>query len=496
MRLTDLRRTTSFRLAVLFLLLFGTAATLLCGFLFLQTRSYLAQRADATLRVELTALDQMDRTELAQVLAAHVAMDRHLQRPFAWFDARGERIGGSALTPPRFQVLAHPIGQPFAFMLQRDGRTVHFRGLTRALTGQQFLLVAEDMTSIRAFRDLLLRSCLWGGAATILLGLIGAAIAGAGAVRRIDGITRAVQRIVRGDLAGRLPTPGRSSDLDRLALEINFMLGEIERLMLEVKGVCDNVAHDLRTPLTRLLAGLERARRRAGSMDDYAVAVDEVMQGIRGLLQTFAAMLRIAEVESGARRAGFAELDLVQISTDVVEFYEPIAEQKGVVLRQLGDAAVPMRGDPSLLFEALGNLVDNALKFTPPGGQVGVRVFAGADGQGIEVSDTGPGIPPDQREAVLRRFYRAEQSRHTPGSGLGLALVSGVAGLHNMLVRISEANPGCRIALVGPLYRRPSSHSSYNQRSAGKIAGASETATPLPAGAPAPGEPRAAPLPP
>ena len=232
------------------------------------------------------------------------------------------------------------------------------------------------------------------------------------------------------------------------------MLAEIERLMLEVKGVCDNVAHDLRTPLTRLLAGLERTRRRGGSAEDYAAAVDEAIQEIHSLLKTFAAMLRIAEVESGARRAGFTNLDLSQITSDVVEFYEPMAEQMGVTLLQACDSAVVMHGDPNLLFEAVGNLVDNALKFTPPGGQVGVRSFADDDSQGIEVTDTGPGIPFNQRENVLRRFYRTEDSRHTPGSGLGLALVAGVAGLHEMAVHISDADPGCRIALIGARRQR------------------------------------------
>jgi signal transduction histidine kinase len=177
--------------------------------------------------------------------------------------------------------------------------------------------------------------------------------------------------------------------------------------------------------------------------------VAAVPSKIRALLKTFAAMLRIAEVESGARRAGFADLDLSEVGTDVVEFYAPIAEQKGIALSLACEAAVVMHGDPSLLFEAVGNLVDNALKFTPPGGRVDVRTFADRDGTGIEVSDSGPGIPADQRQAVLRRFYRTEQSRHTPGSGLGLALVAGVAGLHGMTIAITDANPGCRIALIG-----------------------------------------------
>ncbi len=450
MRLTDLRRTSSFRLAVLFLLLFGTAAALLCMFLYMQTRNYLDQRADQVLLTELAPFEGMDAAELHQVLAAHVAMDPHVHRPITLFGPGGAYLAGSPLTESQFRILGKPTDQPFTFMLQRDGRAVPFRGVARKLPGDRRLLVAQDMTSARAFRSVLLEATLWGGLATIALGLIGAIIAGAGAVRHIEGITRAVQSIVRGDLSRRLPTHGQVRELDQLAHEINFMLGEIERLMMEVKGVCDNVAHDLRTPLTRLLAGLERVRRRTGSLDEYADAVDEAIRELRELLKTFAAMLRIAEVESGARRAGFTTVELAQISGDVVEFYEPMAEQKGIVLRLADGASAPMHGDPSLLFEAVSNLVDNALKFTPTGGRIDLRVFADDAIQGFEVSDTGPGIPGDLREAVLRRFYRAEQSRHTPGSGLGLALVAGVAGLHGMTVHIDDGNPGCRISLVGP----------------------------------------------
>ncbi len=391
MRLAELPRTTSFRLAMLFLLLFGTAALLLCGFLYWQTKDFLSEREDETLVTEQAAFDGMDASDLRELLAAHVVMDPRLQRLLTLFGPAGERVAGQGPVGP--PVLAQPSDQPFTFTQQRNGRPVYFRGLIRHLSDRHYLLVAHDMTSIRAFGNLVLESCLWGGLATVLLGLTGAAIAGADAIRRIEGVIRAIQRIVRGDLSGRLPTRGDSGDLDRLAQEINFMLAEIERLMLEVKGVCDNVAHDLRTPLTRLLAGLERARRSAGSAEDYAAAVDEGIEEIRGLLKTFAAVLRIAEVESGARRAGFAYLDLSEIGADVVEFYAPIAEQKGVALSQAGDPAVVMRGDPSLLFEAIGNLVDNALKFTPPGGRVELRTFANDGGRGIEVSDSGLGIP-------------------------------------------------------------------------------------------------------
>jgi signal transduction histidine kinase len=271
-------------------------------------------------------------------------------------------------------------------------------------------------------------------------------------LRRIDAVTRAIERIVRGNLSERLPAGGgRAGDLDRLVQVVNGMLDDIERLMQEVKGVSDGIAHDLRTPLTRLLAGLERAQRRAASAGEYAAAVEAAIVETQGILATFSAMLRIAEVEDGARRAGFTRLDLAQVAADVTELYDPLAEAKGVTLalKTAGPGPVEIPGDPSLLFEAIGNLVDNAIKFTPAGGCVTVRVFQEDGRRGVAVADTGPGIPAAEREAVLRRFYRAEKSRHTPGSGLGLSLVAAVAKLHGLRLTIEDAHPGCRVTLAG-----------------------------------------------
>jgi signal transduction histidine kinase len=205
----------------------------------------------------------------------------------------------------------------------------------------------------------------------------------------------------------------------------------------------------LRTPPTRLLAGLERVRRRAASADEYEAAVDEAILEIKSLLKTFQAMLRISEVEDGARRAGFTTVDLRQVGADAVELYEPLAEAKGISLSLACETAVTpeMPGDPSLLFEAIGNLLDNAIKFTPSGGRVAVRILHAEGDLGITVSDTGPGIAPEEREAVLRRFYRAEKSRHTPGSGLGLSLVAAIARLHGVQLVIHDAAQGCCITL-------------------------------------------------
>jgi signal transduction histidine kinase len=448
-RLSELPRTTSFRLALLFLLLFGAASLALFGFMYCQTRGYLAMRVDNWLGREQSIYHALDPDARLEHLAAHVTGDPALERPFTLYDPAGKRIAGSPLSLPPDLLATMPQDQPFDFMIHHDGETVRYRGLVHRMpTTGNLLLIAEDMSSTTEFGEVLVTSFLWGGLVTALLGLAGAAMTGASAVRRIDAVTLAIQRIVNGDLSGRLPTQGSTGDLDRLILEINFMLSEIERLMYEVKGVCDNVAHDLRTPLTRLLAGLQRARRRASTAQEYAAAVDEAILETRGLLKTFAAMLRIAEVESGARRAGFAMVDLPRVAADAVELYEPMAEEKGVSLRLEADGAPAMRGDPNLLFEAIGNLMDNALKFTPRGGRITIRTFATPSSVGFQVADDGPGIPRNEREAVLRRFHRAEESRHTPGSGLGLALVAAVARLHGMELVITDAAPGCRITVA------------------------------------------------
>jgi signal transduction histidine kinase len=449
-RLVELPRTTSFQLALRFLLLFGTASLVLFGFLYWQTQHYVVARIDEWLVREQAMFGPMDQDNLLQRLNAHMVFDPTLERPLTLFDPAGHRIAGTPLGLPPATLLGMPHDVFHVFKVRQGSQTDNFRAIVRRRPSGDLLVVARNMDESRALASVLINAFISGALFTTMLGLAGAAIVGADAVQRIDGVTRAIQRIVSGDLSERLPTHGRTDDLDRLVIVINGMLGELERLMQEVKGVCDNVAHDLRTPLTRLLAGLERTRRRAGSVEEYIAAIDEATLETKSVLKTFAAIMRISEVESGARRAGFTDADLSEVVADAVELYEPMAEERGVRLMRLASEGNPvvMRGDPNLLFEAVANLVDNALKFTPRGGSVTVCGFARSGTIGVEVADSGPGIPRDEATSVLRRFYRAETSRNTPGSGLGLALVAAVARLHGMDLAIGDARPGCRITIA------------------------------------------------
>ena len=446
MQIADLPRTTGFRIAVQFAILYSVASLILFGFLLWQTNSYLLGSADIWLRREQRDYQQFDEAALRHALADRLRFDPLMERPFVLFDASGKRLEGSNIP---FPPSSAPTDQPFEFRVQTEGGQ-RYRGILHRMSWGDLLLVSQSIQGISDFEEVLLNATLWGGAVTAMLGLAGATAVGVGAVRRIDAVAITIQRIVMGDLSKRLPIRGTSDDLDRLASVVNGMLEQLERLMHEVKGVCDNIAHDLRTPLTRLLAGLERARRRAPSPDQQAV-FDEAIADTREVLTTFNAMLRIAEVEDGNRRVGFKAVNLAVIAADVVEFYAPVAEEKQITLT-MTSASTPVRpvqGDASLLFEAIGNLIQNAIKFTPAGGYVRVEMGASETGLWLTVLDTGPGIPVEEREAVLRRFYRLEKSRHTPGAGLGLSLVIAVARLHHLRLTIGDANPGCTVTLEG-----------------------------------------------
>lgn len=446
MRLVDLPRTGSFRLALLFLALFGAASAVLFGFLYVQTERFLLAGIDNWLTREAPVPFSAPIPEVRRLFALHAAGNAgNMERIFVLYAPDGRRLAGDELPRPgRIETS----GRPFFLTIQAGPSLMRYRGVAHRYRSGDVAVIAENLHESREFDEAFIGTAAWGALITAILGLGGATIVGLGSVRRFDAVAYAIQDIVRGDLSRRLPARGTSGDLDRLVHVVNGMLDDIERLMQDVKGVCDGIAHDLRTPLTRILAGLERSQRRAASSEDYALAVDDAIAELRGVLRTFTAMLRIAELEDGARRAGFTQVDLALIAEDVVDYYDPAAEEKGLTLKIAMRSQGPFTvdGDASLLFEAFANLVDNAIKFTASGG-VTVELTRHADGVQIAVSDTGCGIPPAEREAVFQRFYRAEHSRSSPGNGLGLTLVRAIAHLHNMAVRIEPLSPGTRVVL-------------------------------------------------
>ncbi len=447
MRLLEIPRTSSFRIALLFLLLFGAASVAMFVFIYWQTAGYLVSESDATFARLIATYKALDEPSLIREIDEHWRVDPGRMRPRSVFDASGKWLAGGLDTLPKIPAY----DEPFEFAAADiDGNSHPVRAMAHRLPNGEILVVTQDMFDIRKFDSLLARAIALGGALVLVIGFIGAVAMGLGAQRRIDAFTGEIQGIVKGGLVGRLPVLGSSDDIDRLATVVNSMLDEIERLMSEVKGVCDDIAHDLRTPLTRLIAGLERAERRAASGEEFADAIAQAHEEARLLLATFRALLRISEIEDSARRSEFVAVDLNRVARDVVEFFEPIAEEKKITIRiEGGGSPVCVLGDTHMLFDATCNLVDNALKFTQERGEVVVKTACVGREIVLEVRDNGPGIPEDEREAVLRRFYRSERSRHTPGNGLGLSMVAAVAKLHNMALVVEDGSPGCRIFLKG-----------------------------------------------
>ncbi|MEA3292517.1 MAG: HAMP domain-containing sensor histidine kinase, partial [Pseudomonadota bacterium] len=262
---------------------------------------------------------------------------------------------------------------------------------------------------------------------------------------QIESINTTSREIMSGDLSRRIPTRGSGDDFDLLAGNLNAMLDRIQALMEDVRRVSDNIAHDLRTPLARLRNRLELLKTDADADSPDSQAVEQAVAEADGLLATFNALLRIARIEAEQRREAFEQVALDTVVQDVAEFYEPLAEDKAQRLLLDLQPGIRLQGDRDLLFQALANLLDNAIKYTPRGGRIEISLQSSEIGVRLIVADNGPGIPVEAREKVLQRFFRMEESRTTPGNGLGLSLVAAVAKLHGITIRLEDNRPGLRV---------------------------------------------------
>lgn len=441
MRLRNLHRTSGFHVALLFFATFGSASLALFGFLYLETRSYGRTAAYEWVQWESARLTRLSPTQLRERTDDWEDFEQG-GRPLVVFDPSGKRLAGAAIP---FPALAR-VGRPFVLMQDIGGQTQQYYSVLRRLPDGNLLLVSRSAKVLEALETALVSTFVWGIGGTIAIGFVGAIVFGVGSLRQIEAITSSAEQIMRGDLSGRLPSRGFSADLVHLTSVVNEMLAQLERLMSEVKGVNENIAHDLRTPLTRVIASLERALRNAKTADDYRAVTEDVLAEVQHIVVRFSALLRISEMEDRVRRAAFSQVALDRILDDAVDYYEPIAADKGVTLVWERPPEPPsIEGDASLLFEAVSNLVDNAIKFTPKGGRV--RVTVTSNPAGIVVSDNGCGIAPDEFDRVRRRFQRSGAARSFSGFGIGLSLVDSIARLHNLDFDLAPNDPGCRAGL-------------------------------------------------
>jgi signal transduction histidine kinase len=448
-RLPEFVSTTTFRWTVAISGAFVLCAFLMFGFVLTQTYIYALSDTDSlnSENVRLIVAEEADGR--VRRLNEYLQNDPRREKLGALFDSDGQRIAGNIENLPSDLPLDLAPRNISLVRVDAFGRErQRARSVARQLAGNQTLVVGRYVEDFTRIAEISRRALAFGLVPALCLSLAAGAFLSIRAQRRVEEVNSKIRRIVAGELRERLPARGTDDPFDKLAELVNGMLGEIEILVRRLEGVGDDIAHDLRTPLTRVRVSLERARQKAANLDELRGCVDRALVGLDQSLAIITALLRISEIEHSRRVDGFRNVALAELVREVGDLYEPIAEDKRVDFAIRAEADTTVHGDRDLLFEAIANLVDNAVKFTPQGGRVELRLLRQGNEAVVRVCDTGPGIPAGESELVTRRFYRSDKSRRDPGLGLGLSLVSAIAKLHGFNFKISSG-PGCVAELAG-----------------------------------------------
>ncbi len=440
--------------------MFGAVVLALFGYVYWSTASFVLSRADLSIGAERAALrllyDRTGRVGLAAAIEQRVADRRFDDHVFLLVDPAFAPIAGNIKTWPAaltetagVENLTTPEWRPDA--TPRPLLRVSYA----TLPDGSHLLLGRDIGELDAFAGRIDTALALGVLLVFVLAGVASVTVTRRTVGRIESVNATSRAIMQSGLGQRIPLRGTQDEWDQLAENLNQMLDRIEGLMGEVKQVSDNVAHDLRTPLTRMRGRLEKASSRPRKADDDQALINDTMADLDGVLRMFASLTRISQIETRDRTAAFRTVDLAEIAGAVVELFDAAAEDRGVQLAAAGDPRVLVTGDRDLLFDAMANLVDNAIKHGRDGGQVTVTVTATEGGAVMAVADDGPGIPPQEVEHVFKRFYRLERSRRMPGNGLGLSLVAAVARLHGARIDLLDKAPGLEFRLQFPLAAPP-----------------------------------------
>ncbi len=450
-------RTTAFKLSLAYLVIFAIGAGVVLGGIDWDVNQLLDGQIGQTIEAEINGLtEQYDSGGVRQLIAT---VERRTEQPgsslYLVTNFAGEPLAGNVASLPS-GIIDHPGLIEITYERRNEARANHLALAQVLLLPSGFrLLVGRDLEERENLREVMIHALFTSLGWVMLVGLVGGLVMSFRILRRIDAMNASAKSIMTGDLARRLPLSGTGDELDRLAENLNAMIGRIAGLMVGLREVSDNIAHDLRTPLTRLRNGAEEALRSGDDAERQRVALEKVIREADGLIGVFNALLMIARAEAGSGGDAMTEGEIGPIVADVVELYEPSAEEQGLTLRCEIEAGLTVRVNRELMGQAIANLIDNALKYGVPldGGpsDVTVSVKRTSDTVDLIVADRGPGIPAQDRERVVDRFVRLEGSRSRPGSGLGLSLVTAIARLHGGDLTLTDNAPGLRVAMSLPL---------------------------------------------
>jgi signal transduction histidine kinase len=453
-------RTTAFKLSAIYFIVFTVFAITFVGWISRETDAILMRQVKDSIEAEIGILaDEGLRNGLTGIVAA---IEQRSRAPGASLyvisDAQGRVVAGNVTeVPPALLKLSglDPVTVPYKRLEADSSRHVAMVQVLPLPNGLR-MLVGRDVSEIEQIRSIVGKAMMLGLGLLICLALLSWFFVSRRVLKRIDSVSATSRQIMAGDLSGRLEVAGNGDEFDRLAQSLNAMLDRIEHLLYGLKDVSDNIAHDLKTPLTRLRTRVEAALAGPEQTDVYREALEATIEESDQLIRTFNALLMIARIEAGSPDGAMGPIDMATIAAEVAEFYEPVAEEAEVFLALTLEEPLPMEGSRELISQALANLLDNAIKYvksdTARETPAAVAVSARREGAEIVVSvaDNGPGIPPEDRERVLRRFVRLEKSRTQPGSGLGLSLVDAVTKLHQGVLSLGDAGPGLIVTLRFP----------------------------------------------
>jgi len=441
-------KSSAFRITLVYVLLFGLSVAIILGFIYWSTIIYKTQQTDEEISAELLELSGVYERKgypgLVTLLSERIAQ----QRPgdptlYLLTDHRYQRLVGNISGWPKVARDGKEGWLEFKLDDIREEVANEFsaRAQTSVIENRFNLLVGQGMKDLTTLKALVGRALIWGLMLTLALGIIGGLMMRRTLSSRLGAINQTSRKIMQGDLRKRIRTRGTGDEFDELANNLNGMLDQIEHGMEGVRRVSDNIAHDLKTPLARLKNRVEELKMRVDHGSEEEAAVDQIIMEADGLLATFNALLRIARIEYSEQRKGFKLVDINSILYDLQELYEPLIEEKGQLFTVQISKPMEIYADRDMLFQAFANLLDNAIKYTPDRGKIAIRSFKDDSRWYVEITDNGPGIPETEHEKVVQRFYRLDQSRTTPGSGLGLALVFAVLKVHKLKLSFGDNEP-------------------------------------------------------
>lgn len=450
-RPTELAHSQAFRLAFFYTALFGISVAVLFGFIYWTASRYLTGHVDEFVFSEAAMLEADFEVDGPQgvigLMRERTAADASGRWIYLYLDAAGRKLAGNIDEWPTV-----PAGRDGFWTLpgRPPDEPNRIRARAVALRDGGRILIGLDDYEVTEMREALARAIWLGMGLMLLLAIGGGILVARASQRQLEAINRVIHDIMQGDLRQRVPVTDRDDEFDTLGRSINAMLDRIGVLMQAVKGVTDNIAHDLRLPLARHRVRLETAVAQSPGPADLQEILTRSIKDVDSILSTFGALLHIANIESGMPRETFVDVDLTSLVRDAEEFFEPMASLRKLEFAATSPPRLVVRGNRDLLFQALSNVVDNAIKFTPPGARVELRLSRRDRTAELLVADGGPGIPPSERQKVFQRFYRLDASRHTAGSGLGLSLVRAVVLLHEGSCEIEDNHPGSRVVIQLP----------------------------------------------